>query len=375
MHFIFIFVVTMFKTLLTHLPPKKFWLANIVFWLVLNTMAASNSYRMSTHVGRTIEWLDVWVEYLPWWGNWALLAPFIIASTQIISFDNRKLFDFLIKSVVVMVMFLGTYWFLTIVEVALITHGTISLTLLHEAYSRLLLSPLHLDFLVYLAVVCSGYTYAYYRHSIKQAKRNQELTEQLLQVELQSLKSQLNPHFLFNTLNTIASLIRLENKTSAIKALSELSYMLRKVLENQREQLITLEQEIEFIESYLTIQKMRFEHKLATSVKVDENCLSVEVPFMLLQPLVENAVQHGSQLESNKNELKLDVFCHGDYLHVKLINKIPEKDEHQGFGIGLSNCRKRLEKLYNYDFQLSLTPLDNGYFETYLILPTGVMDA
>ena len=232
-----------------------------------------------------------------------------------------------------------------------------------------------MDFLVYLAVLCSGYSYTYYKRSRMQTRRNQELSEQLLQVELQSLKSQLNPHFLFNTLNTVASLIRLDNKSTAIKALSELSFMLRKVLENQRHQLISLEQEVEFIQSYLTIQQMRFADKLKTSIDVDAQCLPLDVPFMLLQPLVENAVQHGSQLESDQNELKLSVYCQDEYLHVKLINKIPEKDEHKGFGIGLSNCRKRLEKLYHLDFQLSLTPIANGYFETYLCMPIGVLDA
>ncbi|REL28857.1 sensor histidine kinase [Thalassotalea euphylliae] len=274
-----------------------------------------------------------------------------------------------------MLLFFCLYWGLTIVEVALINNGYLNQAVLAESFAQLLLSPLHMDLLVYLAVLCSGYSYTYYKHSRIQARRNQELSEQLLQVELQSLKSQLNPHFLFNTLNTIASLIRLNDQNHAIKALSELSFMLRKVLENQRHQLISLEQEVEFIQSYLTIQQMRFAHKLQTSVEVDERCLPLDVPFMLLQPLVENAVQHGSQLESDKNELKLSVYCQDDYLHVKLINKIPEKDEHKGFGIGLSNCRKRLEKLFHLDFQLTLTPMTNGYFETYLCMPIGVLDA
>ncbi|WP_448213962.1 sensor histidine kinase [Colwellia sp. MEBiC06753] len=365
----------MFKTFIDNLPSRYFWLGNVIFWLLLNSMAATNSYRMALHFNRPEPWLDIWLEYLPWWGNWALIAPLIIASTQIIAFDANKLTSFIIKTFGVMLVFFSGYWGLTIVEVALLNKGYINLQVIKESVAQLLLSPLHMDFLVYLAVLCSGYSYTYYKRSRQQSKRNQELSEQLLQIELQSLKSQLNPHFLFNTLNTIASLIRLDNKSHAIKALSELSSMLRKVLENQRHQLISLGQEVEFIESYLTIQKMRFSHKLTTSLEVDTECLDIEVPFMLLQPLVENAVQHGSQLESDQNELKLSIYCGQGYLHVKLINKIPEKDEHQGFGIGLSNCRKRLEKLYDLDFQLTLTPKQDGYFETYLCMPIGVLDA
>ena len=163
-------------------------------------------------------------------------------------------------------------------------------------------------------------SYALIKYWIQNEKLKRVLLEEKLSTEMAFLKSKINPHFLFNTLNTIASLIRLDDKRHAIKALSELSFMLRKVLENQRHQLISLEQEVEFIQSYLTIQKMRFSHKLKTSVNIDNECLPLEVPFMLLQPLVENAVQHGSQLESDENELKLSIYCRDNYLHVKLIN-------------------------------------------------------
>lgn len=365
----------MYKTFVQYFPSRIFWLANLLIWLLLNTLAATNSYRVRLHYEQPADWAQLWLEFIPWWGNWIFIAPIIIASTRLISFDSNKLPVFILKTIVAMAVIIAAYWGLTIIEVALIKHGTVNGEILYAACAELLLSPLHMDLLVYFSVLFGGYAYTYYNSSKLAAKRNQELSEQLLQVELQSLKSQLNPHFLFNTLNTIASLIRLDNKPHAIKALSELSFMLRKVLENKGNQLVSVEKEIEFIQSYLTIQQMRFEDKLVTSVQVKDQCLAYEIPFMLLQPLVENAVQHGSQLESNKNELKLNVYCDAGYLHVKLFNKVPEKDEHSGFGIGLSNCKERLAKLYQNNFELTLTPKEDGYFETYLCLPIGVLDA
>jgi len=228
-----------------------------------------------------------------------------------------------------------------------------------------------MDIVVYIAVLGTGYAYSYYKSSQRHAALNAQLEKQLIKVELESLKSQLNPHFLFSTLNTIASLIRLEDKRNAIKALSELSLMLRKVLENESHQLIPLHQEINFIESYLTIQKMRFEDKIDINMNIDDACLHTPIPFMLLQPLVENAIQHGSQLESNKNKLRIEAYIKHNRLVVKLTNKVPEIEGNKGFGIGLKNCRQRMARLYNNDFELNLTKLENGYFETLLTLPLG----
>lgn len=215
----------------------------------------------------------------------------------------------------------------------------------------------------------------YYNSSKEHAVANQELANQLLKVELQSLKSQLSPHFLFNTLNTISGLVRLDDKNSAVKALSELSKMFRKVLENQKNQLTSLATEMEFINSYLSIQKMRFENKLAFDVVIDDPCLDAEIPFMLLHTLVENAVQHGSQLESNKNPLKLSISQDDNTLYISLTNKVSTGDDHKGFGIGLNNCRQRLNHIYGENYRLVSSPTDDGSYITQLELPLDKIHA
>lgn len=364
----------MFKSLSSHIPGAWVWLASLLFWLLLNTIAAFHQYRWGVYGGEDPDFWATWMRYLPWWGNWAFITPIVFTAASVVSERQKNVLRFLLSNISLMLLIFVAYWGLTVTEVALLTHGTVNSDILYQSISELLLSPLHMDFLVYLAVLGLGYGISYYKKSRQQLLDNELLARQLAEIELQSLKSQLNPHFLFNTLNTIASLIRLDNKQSAIKALSELSLMLRKVLENQTNQWISLEQELEFINSYLTIQKMRFESKLLTEVQVDRRCLGYEIPFMLLQPLVENAVQHGSQLESDQNLLKLSVNCGDGRVWVTLINKVPEHDEHKGFGIGLKNSRQRLKKLYGSDFSLELTELEDGYFKTFLSLPTGDED-
>ena len=361
----------MLRSFINNIPSYQFWLANLGFWLVLNTLAASFNYRITMHYERSSAFSDIWLEYIPWWGNWALITPLIIAVTATIKFDRQRLFSFVLNHLSIMIIVFTFYWLLTTIELTFMKNGYLTLDEILLSLNRIWLSPFHMDFMVYLAIIGTGYAITYYQSAQEQSLQNELLAKQLVQVELQSLKSQLNPHFLFNTLNTIAGLIRLERKSQAIKALSELSRMLRKVLENQNKQMISLRQEIDFIESYLTIQKMRFENKLDTQVTIEGDCGRYEIPFMLLQPLVENAVQHGSQLESNKNTLSMYIQCNNRQIIFKLTNKVSVTDEHTGFGIGLKNCRQRMEKTYKNNFSLSLKDLENGYFETILILPTG----
>ncbi|GAB3018792.1 hypothetical protein GCM10027098_12090 [Bowmanella dokdonensis] len=344
----------------------------LVIWLLMNSYSADLAYRSYIRAGREMEWTTMWLYYSGWWMPWAVISPLIVAGTRIIPLDMQRWKLTVLKLVIMTaVSFLG-FLLLAVPLVASFELGGAGLEKLQEALLIMVKrGAWHMDFLVYVAVVSVGYITQFYEKARKEEARSESLLRQLMQLELQSLKSQLNPHFLFNTLNTVASLIRLDKKDQAVKALSELSLMLRKVLENQSNQLINLAQEMDFINSYLTIQKMRFDKKLQTRVEVEPACLREEVPFMLLQPLVENAVQHGSQLESDQNLLDLRVSCSPGKLHIRLINKVPEQDEHHGFGIGLKNCRERLQKLYGREFELTLSKLDSGYFETYVMIPTG----
>ncbi|GGD48176.1 sensor histidine kinase [Lacimicrobium alkaliphilum] len=358
-----------------HMSGWRFWLGNILFWLLMNTYAADLGYRSMARAGQEVEWLVVWLYYFGWWMPWAIVTPLVLAATRVVPLNwqkwRRTLWQLILMAIGAFVIYLA----LAVPMIAGIEMKSLAPEKVLEAWNLIFeRSAWHFDLLTYIAVVSIGYITQYYDKARKEEARSESLLRQLVQLELQSLKSQLNPHFLFNTLNTVASLIRLDEKDKAVKALSELSLMLRKVLENQSNQLISLTQEMEFIQSYLTIQQMRFENKLETKVEVNPECLKMDVPFMLLQPLVENAVQHGSQLESDKNQLLLRVWCQPGELHVKLTNKVPQNDDHHGFGIGLKNCRERLKKLYDDNYQLRLTELENGYFETYLILPGGGED-
>lgn len=362
----------MLTSLIQHFPSRIFCLSSALFWLVMNTLAADNSYRVGMEYGRDLVWHEVWLRYIPWWGNWIILTPLIIAAIRVIDLEPKQPWQFAGKNLLLMVVMMALYWLLTAVEVAWINSDDgVTLAGINAVIQDVLRSPMHLDFLIYLAVASIGFSVTYYTRSKHEALRNAKLSSQLLEIELQSLKSQLSPHFLFNTLNTISGLVRLGHKDDAVSALSELSKMFRTVLENQKNQLITLREEMAFIHSYLAIQKIRFEDKLNLDIHADETAMDEDVPFMLLHTLVENAVQHGSQLESNHNLLQLRVSVLSDKLEIILTNQACQKTGHKGFGIGLDVSRKRLHHLYQREDLLTCQESPDGLYVTHLIIPTG----
>jgi hypothetical protein len=359
-----------------YFPSRLFCLSNFLFWLVLNSVATENAHRTRLFYGQDSNWYLTWVDYLPWWINWAFVTPFIIAAIASIKFDEKHVLIFIGKNLLLLLVTMSVYWSLTLIQAALLhNYGVFDWGVLKGTAEHVLLSPMHFDLLIYLSVTCLGYTLNYYSRNKQQVIHNQQLANQLLRVELESLKSQLSPHFLFNTLNTISGLVRLEQKNDAVHALNELSKMFRKVLENQKNQLTSLKNEMEFIDSYLNIQKMRFENKLVVKIEIDSDCLETELPFMLLHTLVENAVQHGSQLESDENLLHLKIAINNLNLLIELTNKVSINDNHKGFGIGLENCRKRLKHIYFDCYSLECNKTDDGYHKTTLKLPVRIADA
>ena len=361
----------MYRNFISHLPGRAFFLTNTLVWLGLNSIASWLAYTRQLDAGQEAVYWHTWMEYIPWWGNFIWFAPMVAACVGMMPERQNNLTLHIRDNVL---LFLGTmplYWLMSVLSATLLHFGNLYWESIEQLLPYLLNGPFYFDIIIYASVVSIAYTRKYEARAAEEQKRNRELAHLLLQTELDALKAQLNPHFLFNTLNSIASLIRLQDKDKALVALSELSMMLRKVLEHQNNEMTPLSQEVEFIKSYLTIQQMRFVNKLEVKLDIADECLQYDVPFMLLQPLVENAVQHGSRLESDDNLIQLTITQQGDELLVKLRNKFIPDNQHKGFGIGIENSRKRLSRIYGDEFVLQLKECRDGYFETFVRLPTG----
>jgi LytS/YehU family sensor histidine kinase len=198
------------------------------------------------------------------------------------------------------------------------------------------------------------------------------LETQLAQAQLQTLKMQLHPHFLFNTLNAIAGLVRDSRNKAAVNMLAGLSDLLRYTLENAGKQEVPLKEELEFLELYLDIQQMRFSDRLRVELQIEPETLGALVPNLILQPLVENAIRHGVSRRAASGTIGVSAKRDDALLCIRIYDDGPGLKRDKGRGVecvGLSNTRARLRQLYSEDQRFSLTEREGGGVEATLIIP------
>ncbi len=181
------------------------------------------------------------------------------------------------------------------------------------------------------------------RHSEVRAEQHKSA---FVRAQLQSLKLQLQPHFLFNTLHAIGSLMHYDVKT-ADRMLNRLSDMLRTSLRESDNSAVTLRQEMAFIEAYIEIEKIRFEHRLEVQWMIPEDLQGNAIPPFILQPLVENAIKYGVAPRADGGNIVIRAYQGSAGLMLEVEDDAPAGTAQQkGFGIGLSNTRSRLEALF-----------------------------
>jgi two-component system, LytTR family, sensor kinase len=213
----------------------------------------------------------------------------------------------------------------------------------------------------------------YYERYREQERTAAQLEIQLANARISALRMQLNPHFLFNTMNSISSLMR-SDIDAADTMLEQLSCLMRITLERGEAQLIPLRDEMEFIELYLAMQAQRYAGRVEQSLYFDPELYDALVPAMLLQPIVENAYVHGlSKVEAN-GRLSIDVRKNGEQVKVAVLNsgqglRGHESHSSNGHGVGLANVRSRLKLHYGELSSLSIEELERKQVRVTIMLP------
>jgi two-component system LytT family sensor kinase len=216
----------------------------------------------------------------------------------------------------------------------------------------------------YLPIVLIAHAVSYYRRFRQRELRTSQLETQLAKAHLQALKSQLQPHFLFNTLHSISALM-LTDVPAADRMMTRLSDLLRMSLEDNQAHVTTLTHELEFVNAYLSIENIRFEDRLKIVIDIAPEALDAEVPHLLLQPLVENAVMHGISKLSSGGEIRITAKRDGPDLHVWVKDNGPGLDtgegSHSKVGLGLKATRERLQTLFGSTQSFEVrAPADGG---------------
>ena len=216
---------------------------------------------------------------------------------------------------------------------------------------------------IYGLILLFNQVLRYYRRTREGELRASQLETQLTQAQLQALKMQLQPHFLFNTLHSISALVHRDPDT-ADRMIARLGDFLRLTLENSGAQEVSLQKELEFLRCYLDIERVRFQDRLTTSVEVEPRALDTPVPNLILQPIVENALRHGVAQHSSPGRVEISAKRGDGSLRIEVrdngpgLSAITRPNGKTREGLGLSNTRARLARLYGaaHRFELSNAP-------------------
>jgi len=206
----------------------------------------------------------------------------------------------------------------------------------------------------------------------RQATETARLNEELSKAQLAALRRQLEPHFMYNTLNSIAGLVRDYRNDAAVSMIVGLSEFLRRASEDSHRSQVALREEVEYLQRYLDIQKARFGERLKVSMDIPAELLQAQVPNLLLQPLVENAIKHGIAKRVAGGTVRVAGVRHDGNLHLSVYNdgsSLPADWETAHRGVGIGNLRTRLQILHGSDSGLKLRGSDGGGVEVVVTLP------
>jgi two-component system, LytTR family, sensor kinase len=325
------------------------WLAAWCGWTALALFLAISASLTYRSTGRPANWYLSITRSLSEWWLWALLTPVVVWLARRFPLDRRWPW----RNAAI---HLAAGTSLAVVKTAAERAAYASLT---GIWTYWLLSTFALQFVVYVAIVAAAHGVGYYRRS----REHEQLEARLAQTRLQLLSMQLQPHFLFNTLNTIAELVH-DDPDRADYMIAGLSDLLRRALDLGATQEIPLATELDLLARYLGIQRARFGDRLQVNTTIDDDARDAVVPVLLLQPLVENAIRHGLAMRLASGKIDIHVRRAGPKLLISVVDDGPGAAKEaavQKERLGLGNTRARLEALYGPDHRLELTnAVDRG---------------
>lgn len=357
-----------------HSTPSPLWtlvIGGIAALGIAGAISAQTVLSMPGH-GHDVRSIFIWQAMS--WGAWAAAAPLILRLGARLSLsDARRVPVFLVTAVGALLAVLAH----TALGAALAlrwnpyvpeTSGSFA-----EAFSRQTESLLPIDLLTVAMLGFIGWSLAVTRLTRQLEVRESRLEAELARARLEALRLEIQPHFLFNTLNAIAALIRTGSNARALEMLLKLSDLMRQTLDRSQEPLVSLDAEVAFTRQYLDLQRLRFGERLRLAYDIDEGCADALVPTLLLQPIVENALRHGASRVRGTTMLTVAAHRAGDQLRITVIDDgagLPagftlERDA----GTGLGNIRSRLQRLFGSAAMLRVESGRAGGTEVSVWLP------
>jgi sensor histidine kinase YesM len=366
----------------------RLWTAVLVGWTLIGLCFTLNYYLYADHYVAifkqppTLKEMLLWE--LPYWFLWAALSPLVVRLTRrfppwgghLLRNSAIHIAACLSISLLHRAAYLLIGW---ILHVAVYRR----LASLSVVYNFLFFFNLPTGFMSYATILLVSYVIAYYRRyqeeELKISRLEAELAQaqlQTTQAQLQSLKAQLQPHFLFNTLNSISTLLE-DDAAAADEMIARLGDFLRMTLDNSGAQEVTLQEEIEFLRCYLEIERVRFHDRLTVSMDIEPETLYASVPNLILQPIVENAIRHGIVTRVGNGNIEIRAHVVDDRLRLQVNDNGPglnatDADIRGKRGLGFALTRERLARLYGANQSLELSDAPEGGLQVTLEMPLAV---
>jgi len=350
-------------------PAHFLWIA--VAWLVMGIITATQVVVAMAALGMRHNWVLLFLVTEAAWIIWAVATPAILALSRRFPLaragDWRNIPAHLAAAIGISIVRIA---FSAALEWAFNPLGQIPAPSYRVEFLTMVYMQFHTGLIIYAAIVAIANTIDFIQRLARREAEAARLAGELAAAQLEALRRQLEPHFLFNTLNGISGLVREQRNDAAVAMIAGLSDLLRRVLEDSGRQLVPLAEEVSFLESYIDLQAMRFGDRLKVKVDVPMELYGALVPSLVLQPLVENAIVHGIGQLVDGGEIRVTVRESEGFLSICLYNDVPAVSlSGAGNGVGLANTRGRLVTLYGNDSSVELRKgLDTG-IETIIKLP------
>ncbi len=354
-------------------PPKYsgVWIALI--WLCMGLVSGTQIVVGMRAVGMRHNWTALFFVNAVSWLVWACATPLVLKLGRKLPFARALDWRFwavhLGASMVIAIadaVWNGSlYHFLNPLALAgpVPGWGHLAVTMLYQRFD--------VGLIAYAAILTAGHTMAFLRRLVMREAEAARLNAELSRAQLDALRRQLEPHFLFNTLHGIAGLVRENKNGSAVEMIAGLSDLLRRVLEGADRQLVPLAEELSFLERYVELQQMRFGGRLHVIVDVPLELYGALVPGLILQPLIENAIEHGIGKRVEGGTVRLGAIETGGTLTLSVHNDgpdLPPGGVELSSGVGISNTRGRLTSLYGAGCALEVRNVASGV-ETIVQVP------
>ena len=355
------------------IPKSPRWLWVAVLWGGVGLFDATQTVVVMRSQGMHHAWTQLFFTILLSWLPWALATP-------VIMYLGRRFPPVRLRPLSTWLIHLSAGAAINVLYATL--RATMEVTMnpwlnpggpgsYSSIWSMTFYNGLLATIILYASVLAIGGILDSRDHLMWQQAEAARLSEQLSKAQLDAVRHQIEPHFLFNALNAVSALVREGRSDDAVSMIASLSDLLRRVLQESQKQKVPLREELDLLDKYLAIQKLRFSDRLRVESAVSNELLSAEVPSLILQPLVENALKHGIAARAEGGKVRIAATRLNGHITLCVYNDGPALSSNwkAGGGVGLANLQTRLRGLYGEQFRFSLENQDPSGVEATVSVP------